>query len=64
MKVREIITYLDEYINEGNSPNDEFELIAKLVYDKLHERLDKLRKLEAYGVDNWQYYSEAINSDE
>lgn len=64
MTVRECIAYLHNYLNEGGSANDEFTLMATAVYDKLQERLTKLRKLETAGVDNWCGYSDALNRDE
>lgn len=39
-------------------------LIRKEKYESLIEDSDKLAKLEAYGVDNWSGYGEAMSDSE
>ena len=36
--------------------------ISKAEYDRLCRSEDKLSALEAYGVDNWEGYAEALGS--
>ena len=38
--------------------------IPKSEYDRLIESEDELLRLEAYGVDNWIGYSDALNDPE
>lgn len=43
---------------------DNMILISVEEYNALKESSLKLRKLEAYGVDNWSYYGEALSDPE
>jgi hypothetical protein len=49
-----------------NCKEEEFEfiMINKCEYDSLKKNSDKLAKLEAYGVDNWSGYSDAMIDSE
>ena len=38
--------------------------ITLAEYNKLKQDSETLRKLELYGVDNWQDYCTAINDEE
>jgi hypothetical protein len=38
--------------------------IAKTFFDELYAAREKLIKLEAWGVDNWEGYAEALADDE
>lgn len=38
--------------------------ISQEEYKSLLESQDKLERLEAYGVDNWSGYSEAMSDSE
>jgi hypothetical protein len=38
--------------------------ITKAEYESLLDDADKLAKLEAYGVDNWSGYSDALSDSE
>jgi hypothetical protein len=40
---------------------EEYVKIPKSEYEALLKSSNKLARLEAYGVDNWSWYSEAIN---
>jgi hypothetical protein len=35
-------------------------ILTKREYQSMQKRLDKLDRLEAYGVDNWSGYSDAM----
>jgi hypothetical protein len=39
-------------------------ILTKDEYESLLEDADKLAKLEAYGVDNWSGYSDALSDSE
>lgn len=43
---------------------DNMILISVEEYNALKANSLKLRKLEAYGVDNWSYYGEAMSDSE
>ncbi len=42
--------------------NDKFVTITESDYKQLREDQDKLWALETYGVDNWEGYSDAMQS--
>lgn len=54
-KLSEVCNHLD--INDSN-----YTVITAREYEKLCEAYDKLEALECYGVDNWEWYSEAMQS--
>lgn len=42
---------------------EEMVTITKAEYESLLEDSDKLNRLEAYGVDNWSGYSDALSDE-
>lgn len=54
---------LENMYLEGKN-GSEVVVLSKVYYESLLEDSETLGKLEAYGVDNWSGYSDALNDSE
>lgn len=53
---------LEEMCDHLDIDPHEYTVVRQTELEKLYEAYDKLEALECYGVDNWEWYGEAMQS--
>lgn len=61
-ELKELQEKLGEVCNHLDIDDSKYTVITAREYEKLCEAFDKLAALECHGVDNWEWYEEAMQS--
>jgi len=61
-KLKKEINYLKEDLKESNIKITNLSTPSAIESANINASLQKLAALEAVGVDNWEYYDEAMNN--